>query len=60
MFVKQKVVILGGSDYKGFVGGHASYQIDFEIQGSISIINKGQLYFLHEESYTHIMCFIFV
>ena len=41
-FTKQKMVIHGGSDYKGFVVVHASYQIDFEAQCFISIVNKGQ------------------
>jgi hypothetical protein len=36
------MVIHGGSDYKGFVVVHASYQIDFEAQCFISIVNKGQ------------------
>ena len=53
------MAIHGGIIYKGFVVVHASYQIDFEAQGSVYIINKGQLYFLHKESYIHIMCFIF-
>ena len=33
--------------------------IKFEAQLSISMVNKRQLHFLHKESYTHIMCFIF-
>ena len=54
------MAIHGGSDYKGFVVVPTSYQIDFEAQDSISIINKGQTHFLHKESYTHIMCLILV
>ena len=47
-FIKQKEAIHSGSDYKGFVVVPSSYQIDFEAQGSISIVNKGQLHFLHK------------
>jgi hypothetical protein len=54
------VAIHGGSDYKGFVVVPVSYEIDFEAQGSIIIINKGQTHFLHKESYIRTMCFIFV
>ena len=42
---KAKGAIHGGSDNKGFVVVPTSYQIDFEAQCSISIVNKGQLYF---------------
>jgi len=46
--IKQKVAIHNDSDYKGFDSFEvvsASYQIDFEAQSSISIVNKRQLFF---------------
>lgn len=60
--MKQKVAIQSVSDCKGFVVVVvlASYQIDCEVQCSISIVNKEILHFLHKESNTHIMCFILV
>ena len=51
-FIRQKVAIHGGSDCKGFVIMLASYQIDFEVEGSIFIVNKGQLHFLHKNRTT--------
>ena len=38
----------------------ASYQIDFEVEGSIFIVNKGQLHFLYKKSYNQMMCFILI
>ena len=36
-----------------------SHENDFEAQGSISIVNKGQVHFLHKASYT-ISCVSFL
>ena len=58
-FIRQKVAIHGGSDCKGCVIVLPSYQIDFEVEGSIIIVNKRQLHFLHKKSYNQMMCFIF-
>ena len=44
-FIKQKVAIHCGSDYKGSVVVPASYQTDFEARGSISIISNDKFTF---------------
>ena len=48
-----------GSDCKGFVVVFTSYQIAFEAQGSISIVNRGQLHFCIKNR-TPISCVLFL
>jgi len=57
--IKQKVDVHGGSYYECLVDVPPNYHIDFVALGSIFIVNEQPFHFLHKESYTHVMCFIF-